>query len=303
MRDITESTITDAVLESFGSTGDARLKQLMQSLVTHLHGFVREVEPTTAEWMAAIRFLTRTGQICDDRRQEFILLSDTLGVSVLVDLINHRMPIGATDTTVLGPFYVDNPPGYPLGADIAEGMTGKPMYCDGRVLTAAGEPIPGALVDVWQCDGDGHYDIQLGGGKLGLRARLVADEQGRFAFWSVVPSHYPIPEDGPVGEMLGATGRHPYRPAHVHFMISHPGHETLVTHIFLDGSPYLESDTVFDVKTSLVTRVAHHDAGTAPDGKRMDRPWGRLHYDFGLKSTAGDPPVATPARELTGARA
>ncbi|CAD7341769.1 intradiol ring-cleavage dioxygenase [Sphingomonadales bacterium 56] len=289
MRDITEASITDAVRESFDKASDPRLKQLLQSLVSHLHAFVKEVEPTTAEWSAAIDFLTRTGHICDDRRQEFILLSDTLGVSVLVDLINHRMPVGATDTTVLGPFYVANPPAFPLGADICNGMTGKPMYCDGRIQTPDGKPLGGATVDVWQCDGDGYYDIQLGPDHLGLRARLTADQDGRFSFWSVVPSHYPIPDDGPVGDMLGATGRHPYRPAHVHFMIQHPGYETLVTHIFLEGSEYLESDTVFDVKTSLVTDVVPHEAGTAPDGSAVGEPWGALHFDFGLKPLAAAP--------------
>jgi hydroxyquinol 1,2-dioxygenase len=293
MRDVTETSITQAVLDSFAATENPRLRQLMERLTAHLHDFIRDVEPTFDEWRAAIDFLTRTGQICDDRRQEFILLSDTLGVSMLVDAINHRMPDGATQTTVLGPFYVENPPVHPLGANISNGLTGKPLYIEGQVTSAGGEPLPGATLDVWQSDGDGFYDVQLDHiEEEALRARFRCDAEGRFHFWSVVPSHYPIPDDGPVGEMLAATGRHPNRPAHVHFMISHDRHETLITHVFAAGSPYLDDDTVFGVKSSLVADVEAHEPGTAPDGAVMQEAWSRLHYDFGLKQTNRGPDEA-----------
>ncbi|GJD51197.1 Hydroxyquinol 1,2-dioxygenase [Methylobacterium crusticola] len=288
MRDADEFSITRAVIERFADTPDPRLKQLVTSLVTHLHAFVREVEPSFAEWRAGIEFLTRTGQICDAHRQEFILLSDTLGVSMLVDAINHRMPEGTTETTVLGPFYVEAAPEHPNGADIAGGLAGEPLLVTGTVAGADGAPLPGAVVDVWHADDDGHYDVQqleaLGG--LAGRARFRADAAGRFHFWSINPKHYPIPADGPVGEMLAATNRHPNRPAHVHFMIAAPGHETLVTHVFAQDSPYLDSDAVFGVKTSLIAPFADAPAGTAPDGRRMETPYRHLDYRFGLKAAA-----------------
>ena len=188
---------------------------------------MREVEPTIEEWEAGIRFLTETGQMCTDTRQEFILLSDTLGVSMLVDAINHRLPEGATETTVLGPFFVADAPELPLGADISGGMTGQPLYVEGSVRSIDGEPLAGAIVDTWHSDDDGFYDVQhldeVGG--LALRGRFRTDDDGRFRFWSIVPKFYPIPYDGPVGKMLEAQGRHPYRPAHVHFMIAAPGYD------------------------------------------------------------------------------
>lgn len=291
MRDANEHTITGAVLQQFAGTPDERLRTIVSLLVRHLHAFVREVEPTFGEWQGAIDFLTRTGQLCDDRRQEFILLSDVLGVSMLVDAINHRQTAGATETTVLGPFYVEGAPRPAHGADIAEGIAGERLLVEGRVISAAsGSPLPGARVEVWAADADGFYDVQrpeLEG--YTLRATFEADGQGRFHFWTVMPAFYPIPDDGPVGEMLRATGRHPFRPAHVHFMISAPGHEQLVTHIFADDSPYLDSDAVFGVKESLVERFDSHGPGTAPDGREMDAPWRSLSRDFGMK------PLIVPA--------
>ena len=284
MTDFDERTITQAVLDRFADTPDPRLKRVVGSLVRHLHDFVRDVEPDFAEWQAAVEFLTRTGQMCSDARQEFILLSDTLGVSMLVDAINHRTPKGATETTVLGPFYVDDPPELPLGADVSPGLPGEPLLVEGSVASAEGKRLAGAVVDIWHSDREGFYDVQLPElTQAAGRARFRTDAQGRFHFWKVQPACYPIPADGPVGDLLAATGRHPYCPAHVHFMISAPGHETLVTHVFVAGDPYLASDAVFGVKRSLVRDFTHEAAGTAPDGRRMEEGWRHVTYDFGLK--------------------
>lgn len=285
MRDLNEHTITAAVLERFASTPDPRLRAVMASLVTHLHNFVRDAEPTFDEWQSVIAFLTRTGQTCSDTRQEFILLSDVLGVSMLVDAINHRMPEGATETTVLGPFHVADVPFVANGTDIGAGLAGERLFVDGCVRSADGQVLPGAVLEIWQSDDDGFYDVQrpeLVGPSL--RTRLRADAGGRFHFWTILPTAYPIPDDGPVGDLLKATKRHPWRPAHLHFMISAPSHEQLVTHIFVAGGDYLDSDAVFGVKASLIQEFARHQAGSAPDGTQVAGPWRSLRYDFGLKA-------------------
>ena len=284
MPDLNEHTITQAVLDRFAGTPDPRLREMLSSLVRHLHGFVRDAEPTFEEWQAAIAFLTRTGQTCTDTRQEFILLSDVLGVSMLVDAINHRMPAGATETTVLGPFHVADVPFSPNGADLGEGLPGERLFVEGTVSAAAGAPLPGAVLEVWQSDDDGFYDVQrpeLDGPQL--RACLRADGQGRFHFWTIMPTTYPIPDNGPVGALLHATKRHPWRPAHLHFMISAAGHEQLVTHLFVAGSDYLDSDAVFGVKESLIQIFNQHGPGRAPDGTQVDAPWRSLSYGFGLR--------------------
>jgi hydroxyquinol 1,2-dioxygenase len=285
MRDLNEDTITDAVLARFAETPDGRLKILVQALVRHMHGFVRETEPTFEEWQVAIDFLTRTGQMCSDVRQEFILLSDVLGVSMLVDAINHRQPAGATETTVLGPFHIVGTPHPPHGADISAGLPGERLFVEGIVVSASGDPVSGAVVEVWSADQDGFYDVQrtdLGG--PALRATFHTDRAGRFHFWTVMPAYYPIPDDGPVGDLLAATARHPYRPAHVHFMISASGYERLVTHIFAEGSPYLDSDAVFGVKSSLIQAFETKEPGVAPDGRVLDKSWRHLSRRFGLKA-------------------
>lgn len=284
MRNFDEDNITAAVLERARGAGSSRTRQVSEALVQHLHAFVREIEPTQAEWAAAIEFLTRTGHMCSDTRQEFILLSDTLGVSMLVDAINHRLPGNATETTVLGPFYVQAAPEHALGDDISGGMAGKPLLVEGTVKRTDGTQIPGAVVDSWHTDGDGFYDVQGPGGLEGLagRARFRTDVQGRFWFRSIVPASYPIPDDGPVGDMLKAQNRHPFRPAHVHFMVGHPGCETLVTHVFLAGDHYLDSDVVFGVKDSLIRALEHQDTGTTERGNHVDRPMAALRYDFVL---------------------
>lgn len=284
MRNFDETNITSAVLERVRQASSPRTRQISEALVRHLHAFVREIEPTQAEWASAVEFLTRTGHMCSDTRQEFILLSDTLGASMLVDAINHRLPGNATETTVLGPFYVQAAPEHALGDDISGGMAGQPLLVEGTVTRTDGTPIAGAVVDSWHTDGDGFYDVQGPAGLQGLagRARFRTDAQGRFWFRSVVPASYPIPDDGPVGDMLKAQGRHPFRPAHVHFMVGHPGCETLVTHVFLSGDPYLDSDVVFGVKDSLIRALDHQDAGVTPRGNRVDQPMAALRYDFVL---------------------
>lgn len=282
MLDSREETITQTVVDRMRTTADPRLRQIGEAVVRHLHALVREVEPTQEEWRGAIDFLTATGQMCSETRQEFILLSDALGISMLVDAVNHRHPQGATETTVLGPFYVEGPQPFDNGADIAGGMTGVPMLVRGSVATAGGAPLAGATVDVWHADDQGFYDVQHRADRRAGRGRLRTDTDGRFCCWTIQPVSYPIPHDGPVGRMLQAQGRHPYRPAHVHFMIAAPGCRTLVTHLFLSGDPYLTSDVVFGVKDSIVVDAIHHPAGTAPDGREMVVPYCELAYDFRL---------------------
>ena len=287
MKNFDENNITPAVLEKVKQGTDARMRQVSDALVRHLHAFVREIEPTQDEWVSAIGFLTRTGQMCDATRQEFILLSDALGVSMLVDAINHRLPGKATETTVLGPFYNAAAPEHALGDDISNGMIGAPLLVEGTVSRTDGTPIADAIVDSWHTDGDGFYDVQrsTGAADLAGRARFRTDEEGRFWYRSIVPASYPIPNDGPVGDMLKTQGRHPYRPAHVHFMVGHPGYETLVTHVFLEGDPYLDSDVVFGVKDSLIRRLEHQDPGQTVRGTRTDQPTAALRYDFVLAAT------------------
>lgn len=282
MRNFDQTSITEAVLERVAAAPDPRIREISSALVRHLHDFVREIRPTQAEWEQGIAFLTATGHMCTGTRQEFILLSDTLGVSMLVDAINHDHQTDATESTVLGPFYVEAPPELPAGSDISDGLEGRPLLVTGRVADEAGRPLPGAIVDVWHSDEDGTYDVQREGEELAARARFRADAEGRFRFWSIKPAAYPIPHDGPVGRMLGAQGRHPWRPAHVHFMIEAPGYERLVTHVFVAGDPYLDSDAVFGVKDSLIRTFEDHPAGTAPDGREVPRDWCSLHYDFRL---------------------
>ncbi|MEP9352293.1 intradiol ring-cleavage dioxygenase [Xanthobacter sp. KR7-65] len=282
MRNFDQFTITQAVLERVANAPDPRIRAISEALVRHLHDFIREVRPTQAEWEAGIKFLTDTGHMCTGTRQEFILLSDTLGVSMLVDAITHDHQTAVTESTVLGPFYVETPPEAPCGTDISGTLAGEPMYVSGTVATADGTPLADAIVDVWHSDEDGYYDVQHAGADLVARARFRTDAQGRFHFWSIRPAAYPIPHDGPVGKMLEAQGRHPWRPAHVHFMIDAPGHEKLVTHVFVAGDTYLDSDAVFGVKDSLIRTFDPHPPGTAPDGREMDRPWCALAYDFRL---------------------
>src|SRR6201987_5509092 len=247
--DFTEETAADAVVESFAPETNPRLREILVSLVKHLHAFARDVELTIPEWEKAIDFLTRTGQKCDDDRQEFILLSDVLGLSMLVETISNRKFGVATESTVLGPFHVVESPVRELGANIDQVGTGTPCVVTGRVVSVDGSPLPGATIDIWQANDQGFYGVHQPTTGRGL---FTADANGEFWFRTVVPSYYPIPTDGPVGEMLIATGRHAFRPAHIHFIVEAAGHRPLTTHIFVAGSEYIESDPVFAVKKSLV---------------------------------------------------
>lgn len=260
--DFNEATATDLVLGRTGAIADPRLRQVMESVVRHLHAVVREVEPTPAEWMAAIQYLTRTGQACTESRQEFILLSDILGVSMLVDAIDGRRPAGATESTVLGPFHVGGLEILPNGASICEAEGGiEPLLVEAVVLDTDGRPLAGAIADVWQTGADGRYDVQRVNAEADARGRFQADAEGRFSFRTVRPSPYSIPVDGPIGELLGGLGRSDTRPAHIHFILEAPGHRPLTTHLFVDGDPHLATDPVFGVKRSLVVTLDRDEAG------------------------------------------
>ena len=283
MRNANEENLTEAVLAKLEGARDPRFKEIMTSLIRHLHGFIRETELTEKEWLTAIQFLTATGKKCDDKRQEYILLSDTLGVSMLVDAINHRKPGGATETTVLGPFYVSGAKDMPMWADIAGSAPGEPAYVSGRVLDVNGKPIAGAVLDVWQTDGEGFYDVQRpGGNEQYARGRFATGADGRYGFRTVKPVSYPVPTDGPVGKMLLGMGRHPYRPAHVHVIATAPGYDRVATHLFVEGDEYLDSDAVFGVKHSLVVDFKDHSAGSTPDGKKSAAPFCTAEFDFKL---------------------
>ena len=272
MRNLDAYTLTDAVLARHANAESPRLKTIMTSLVKHLHAFAREVELTEAEWFQGIEFLTRCGHLSDAQRQEFILLSDVLGLSMLTVAINNDKPKGCTEATVFGPFHVEGAPRYELGADIANGARGIPCEVRGSVRGLHGEPVAGAQLDVWQSDEDGLYDVQHAGiDRAQARGILVTDTDGRYHFRSILAVPYAIPHDGPVGDLLKAAGRHPWRPAHLHFMIKAPGYETLITHVFRSDDPYLDSDAVFGVRQSLIA-----DWKEQPDGSYL------VEYDFVL---------------------
>ncbi len=283
MRNANEANLTNAVLAKLEGAQDPRFKEIMSSLIRHLHAFIRETGLSEKEWLSGIQFLTATGKKCDDKRQEYILLSDTLGVSMLVDAINHRKPGGATETTVLGPFYVSGAKDMPMWADISGNAPGESAYVSGRVLDVNGNPIAGAVLDVWQTDGEGFYDVQRpGGNEQYARGRFTTGADGRYGFRTVKPVSYPVPTDGPVGKMLLGMGRHPYRPAHVHVIATAPGYERVATHLFVEGDEYLDSDAVFGVKHSLVVDFKHRPAGQAPDGKKSAVPFFTAEFDFRL---------------------
>ncbi|AIO31765.1 dioxygenase family protein [Burkholderia cenocepacia] len=286
MNDLDQTTLTDTVLERVSRAADQRVRQISRALVWHLHEFVREVKPTQSEWEFGIDFLTSVGKMCSSTRQEFILLSDVLGVSMLVDAINHRTPGAATETTVVGPFYVE-PPQFENGSDIRGHLSGMPMYIEGTVRDLRGAPIANAIVDIWHADENGFYDLQTLEITPGLagRGRFHTDSKGHFHTWTVRPSAYPIPNDGPVGKMLEKQGRHPFRPEHIHFMIEAPGFGRLVTHLFAEGDEYLDSDVVFGVKASLIRPFKEMHGGSAPDGTSMDGCWYELCHDFVLENT------------------
>ncbi|HET8673368.1 MAG TPA: intradiol ring-cleavage dioxygenase [Thermoleophilaceae bacterium] len=285
-RNLADEQLTRSVLASFENAQSKRFRTVAQSLIRHLHDFVEEVQLSEEEWSEGIDFLTRTGHVSDDRRQEFILLSDVLGVSMLVIGINNRKPPEATQATVFGPFFVGGAPRFENGGDLGQGAPGEPCFMSGRVLSTRGGPVPGARIDVWQADEDGFYDVQYEGLEEPRgRGHLLSDAEGRFWFWSVLPEAYPIPADGPVGELLAAGARSLMRPAHVHFRVSARGYERLITHVFADGDPYLDSDAVFGVKSSLIAPFERHEPGIAPDGSERDSAFYTLAYDLVLVPT------------------
>lgn len=276
--------ITDRVRQSMASDTNPRLKMVMERLVTHLHDFIRDVDLTEDEWLFAIQFLTRTGQICDEKRQEFILLSDVLGASMLVDDINHAASGMVTASTVLGPFYRPGARDLLYGASINQGEQGEPAVLMGRVLAPDGQPIPGALLDVWETNDNGLYEQQdPNQPEMNLRGRFRADASGRYKLVGIKPVSYPIPEDGPVGQLLRALGRHPYRPAHVHFIITADGYRPLTTHLFVKGDPYLASDAVFATRDSLVVDFVRHDSSAEAAEHGVTAPFFLVNFDFVLQ--------------------
>jgi protocatechuate 3,4-dioxygenase beta subunit len=293
MPQFNDAELTAAVVGSFEETPSPRAKLLMQEMVRSLHDFVRKTDLTFDEWAYAIDFLTRVGQKCSSSRQEFILLSDVLGVSMLVDAVNHREREGATETTVLGPFYVGEHKPMPHGADISANVPGERMFVQSRVTDLGGKPLAGVAVDVWHADDQGYYDTQKPAYEVqgpSSRARFITDTDGRFFFRTILPCSYPIPTDGPVGEMILETRRHPMRPAHVHFLVAASGYEPLITHVFIEGDKYLDSDVVFGVKDDLISKVEKRTDPVMPDGKPAETPWHLMTYDFRLKPGQGAAP-------------
>ncbi|MGQ2914669.1 intradiol ring-cleavage dioxygenase [Microbacterium aurantiacum] len=283
-----EEDLIATVVASFDGCADRRLRELMQSLVRHLHAFIRDVRLTEEEWNAAIAFLTACGAITDDRRQEFILLSDVLGASMQVVAVNNEAYANATEATVFGPFFVEDAPLLEQGGDMSFGAVGEPCLVVGTVSDTEGRPIPGARIEVWEADEDGFYDVQYTDGRTAARAHLFSDAGGEYRFWGLTPTPYPIPHDGPVGKMLEAVDRSPMRASHLHFMVSAPGFRTLVTHIFVRGDELLASDSVFGVKDSLVMDFQPHPSGDpTPDGRDLgDSTWSDVRFDIVLAPAA-----------------
>jgi hydroxyquinol 1,2-dioxygenase len=280
----TEATSAAVVTARNAAARDERLKQVMDVITRKLHEAVKEIEPTEAEWFRAIMFLTDTGHTCTDWRQEFILLSDVLGVSMLVDAINNRKPSGASESTVLGPFHVTDAPELPMGADICLDQKGDPMLVHGRILDTDGNPVAGAKIDVWQANDEGFYDVQQKGLQpdFNLRGVFRTGADGRYHFRGVKPKFYPIPDDGPVGKLLASLGRHPFRPAHLHFIIEAEGYSRLVTHIFDPDDPYIHSDAVFGVKESLMATFAPVSDPVKTKAAGFTGPYFDTKFDFVL---------------------
>jgi hydroxyquinol 1,2-dioxygenase len=280
-----EEALVRAVVDSFAQTPDARLRLVLESLTRHLHAFLRETRLTEEEWRGGIDFLTAAGHITDERRQEFVLLSDVLGASMQTIAINNEAYANATEATVLGPFFVEGAPDVELGGDVAFGAPGEPCWVEGSVRDTDGMPLSAAVLEIWECDEDGFYDVQHDGQRTAARGCLRADGQGDFRFWALTPVPYPIPHDGPVGRLLAAAQRSPMRAPHLHFLVSAPGCRTLITHIFVEGGELRGGgDAVFGVKESLVREFERQPAGTpTPDGRDVgDRGWARVSFDIVL---------------------
>ena len=280
---VTEENLTDVVAERWQDIPDARLHQIMPALIRHLHAFVREIEPTQAEWATAIGWLTRTGQLCSGKRQEFILVSDVFGVSMLVDAINHRQSGRATPSTVEGPFHVPNAPPLDNAANMAKGAPGIPCFVTGTVRGLDGEAVAGAALDLWQTDGEGLYEDQRDVKGPWMRGLYRSQPDGSFAIRTVVPISYTIPMDGTVGDLMSRTNISHMRPAHIHFAVNAPGYRAVVTHLFQRGDKYLDSDAVYGVKEALIVDFVQKPAGKAPTGEMVDTPFCEVRYDFVLQ--------------------
>jgi hydroxyquinol 1,2-dioxygenase len=282
---LTEQTLTAAVQQTFDESSDERFRQVFTCLVQHLHDFAREVRLTADEWFTAMDFLERVGKISTPTRQEFVLLSDILGLSMLLDKINEHGESSTTDSALLGPFYVEGRPTVDNGADISDGLTGTPMFVTGRVVDEHGKPVAGAHVDTWHSDGEGFYDVQQTEklhNELAMRALLITDEDGRFWYRSITPRYYPVPTDGPCGEILRAANRSPMRPQHVHFWFKAEGYQPLITQLFWRDDPYIGRDAVFADQESLMADFVRHEPGIAPDGTTVDEPFVTLDWTFAL---------------------
>jgi len=283
-----EAALVERVVASYAGTPDPRTKELVEALTRHLHAFLRETRLTEDEWKRAIDFLTAVGHITDDRRQEFILLSDVMGASMQTITINNEAYANATEATVFGPFFLEGSPDVGLGGDVARGAPGEPCWVEGRVTDTDGRPVAGARIEVWEADSDGLYDVQYGDDRVTGRGHLHTDAEGGYRFWAVTPTPYPIPDDGPVGGLLRATARSPMRASHLHLMVEADGYRTLVTHVFPRGDRYLDSDSVFGVRESLIVDV-HQQIPTTPtpDGREVTGPWARIDVDLVLAPRAG----------------
>ena len=284
---VTEENLTGIVTERWSNVPDPRLQKIMTSLIKHLHAWVRDIEPTEAEWFAAIDFLTRTGKLCTDKRQEFILLSDTLGVSMLVDAINHRLSNKATPTTVTGPFHIDDSPEVEHGANMAGDAPGIPCFVQGKVSDFEGKPVGNVKLDIWQTDGEGLYEAQIDNTEDYMRGIYHSQPDGTYLIQTVAPIGYTIPLDGTVGELFSHTNISPYRPAHIHFMIESPGFHKVTTHLFQKGDKYIDTDVVYGVKEPLIVEFQKKGAGEkAPNGQIMNEPFYVVNYDFTLQKLA-----------------
>jgi hydroxyquinol 1,2-dioxygenase len=283
---VTEATLTDIAMDRWSNIPDERLRQVMVAAVKHLHAFVREVEPTKEEWFTAVDWLTRIGQKSDEKRQEMILASDVLGVSMLVDAINNRRPSGATPSTVEGPFHIPNAPEIANGENVTEGAPGVPCLVTGTIMGLNGEPIAGAAIDIWQTDGDGLYEAQREIDHAYMRGVYHSQPDGSYIVRTVAPIGYTIPLDGPIGELMTKTTISHFRPAHIHFAVTAPGYHSLVTHLFVAGDEYIETDVVYGVKKELITDFQQKPAGTAINGEKIATPYFQVNYDFVLEKQA-----------------